>query len=100
MALAFSQSLFPIQTVSNGCYNRTKLNLVLQTRRTPSNSFRCVAQVAALSDRAVELEKSKHHLLRAAQDTQRGLLATADQRAAIEEALVSSSPPIHFTILH
>ncbi|XXG67007.1 hypothetical protein AAC387_Pa06g0449 [Persea americana] len=88
MALAFSQSLFPIQTVSNGCYNRTKPNPVLQTRRTPSNSFRCVAQVAALSDRAVELEKSKHHLLRAAQDTQRGLLATADQRAAIEEALV------------
>lgn len=34
------------------------------------------------------LEEKKHRLLVAAQDTQRGLAATADQRAAIEEALV------------
>lgn len=36
-----------------------------------------------------ELEKRKHNLLTAIQDTQRGLVTTADQRFAIEEAMVS-----------
>ncbi|XP_020263466.1 probable plastid-lipid-associated protein 10, chloroplastic [Asparagus officinalis] len=36
----------------------------------------------------LELEQKKHELLRAVQDTQRGLVTTADQRSAIEEALV------------
>lgn len=35
------------------------------------------------------LEEKKHDLLRAVQDTQRGLVASADQRSCIEEALVS-----------
>ncbi|KAF6156772.1 hypothetical protein GIB67_033241 [Kingdonia uniflora] len=35
-----------------------------------------------------EVENKKHDLLRAVQDTQRGLLTTPDQRSAIEEALV------------
>lgn len=36
-----------------------------------------------------ELENKKHELLRATQDTQRGLITTADQRSSIEEALVN-----------
>ncbi|XP_057967585.1 probable plastid-lipid-associated protein 10, chloroplastic [Malania oleifera] len=36
----------------------------------------------------LELETKKHHLLRVIQDTQRGLVTTADQRSSIEEALV------------
>lgn len=35
-----------------------------------------------------ELERRKHDLLRAVQDTQRGFVTTADQRSSIEEALV------------
>lgn len=38
---------------------------------------------------AIELEKKKHDLLRAVQDTQRGLVTTPDQRSDIEEALIS-----------
>lgn len=38
---------------------------------------------------ARDLQKSKLELLRAAQSTQRGLLASHDQRASIEEAMVS-----------
>lgn len=41
----------------------------------------------------VELENKKHDLLRAVQETQRGLIATADQRSIIEEALVWSAFP-------
>lgn len=40
----------------------------------------------------VEVENKKHDLLRAVQETQRGLVATADQRSVIEEALVFSFP--------
>ncbi|KAF8024535.1 hypothetical protein BT93_F1649 [Corymbia citriodora subsp. variegata] len=42
------------------------------------------AQVPELS-----LEKEKHNLLRAIQDTQRGLVTSADQRSNIEEAMVN-----------
>lgn len=41
----------------------------------------CLAQVE-------EVEQRKHDLLRAVQDTQRGLVATPEQRSIIEEALV------------
>ncbi|KAG7570755.1 Plastid lipid-associated protein/fibrillin conserved domain [Arabidopsis thaliana x Arabidopsis arenosa] len=40
-------------------------------------------------DNELDLEHKKHDLLRAVQDTQRGLTATSDQRSIIEEALVT-----------
>ncbi|KAA8516246.1 hypothetical protein F0562_016539, partial [Nyssa sinensis] len=54
-------------------------------------SLRCLTTVATHSTREIgtELENRKHHLLRAIQDTQRGLVTTAHQRSSIEEALVS-----------
>ncbi|XP_052190535.1 probable plastid-lipid-associated protein 10, chloroplastic isoform X2 [Diospyros lotus] len=53
--------------------------------------FPCLAAVAAPPTRDTELdvENRKHRLLNAIQDTQRGLVTTADQRSSIEEALVS-----------
>ncbi|KAK1320794.1 hypothetical protein QJS10_CPA03g01932 [Acorus calamus] len=56
----------------------------------PSKPFRCLARVssAALSE-AADLERRKHDLLRAVQDTRRGLTTTSDQRSSIEESLVS-----------
>ncbi|XP_058105176.1 probable plastid-lipid-associated protein 10, chloroplastic isoform X2 [Magnolia sinica] len=56
--------------------------------RGSPKTFRCLAQVAVHTNPAAELESRKHDLLRAAQETQRGLIATSDQRASIEEALV------------
>lgn len=41
-------------------------------------------------DSELDLEYKKHDLLRAVQETQRGLTATSDQRSIIEEALVQS----------
>eukprot|EP01018_Ginkgo_biloba_P011874 Gb_23571 [translate_table: standard] len=50
--------------------------------------FTCRAYVKSESEMKA-LQKTKLDLLRAAQDTQRGLLASDDQRANIEEAMVS-----------
>jgi len=47
-------------------------------------------------DNELDLEDKKHDLLRAVQDTQRGLTATSDQRSIIEEALVQ---PLHWILL-
>jgi len=47
-------------------------------------------------DNELDLEHKKHDLLRAVQDTQRGLTATSDQRSIIEEALVQ---PLHWILL-
>ncbi|EFH56532.1 plastid-lipid associated protein pap [Arabidopsis lyrata subsp. lyrata] len=44
---------------------------------------------ARVVDNELDLEHKKHDLLRAVQDTQRGLTATSDQRSIIEEALVT-----------
>lgn len=51
----------------------------------------CLATVATQTSQASEfvIENKKHDLLRAIQDTKRGLVTTADQRSSIEEALVS-----------
>ncbi|KAL9259592.1 putative plastid-lipid-associated protein 10, chloroplastic [Drosera capensis] len=49
-----------------------------------ANSATCTAPVIDY-----ELENKKHDLLRAVQDTQRGLNTTEDQRLAVEEALVA-----------
>ncbi|XP_065859961.1 probable plastid-lipid-associated protein 10, chloroplastic [Euphorbia lathyris] len=45
------------------------------------------AKVTPVSE--FEMETKKHHLLTTIQDTQRGLVATADERAIIEETLVN-----------
>ncbi|XP_024010727.1 probable plastid-lipid-associated protein 10, chloroplastic isoform X3 [Eutrema salsugineum] len=44
---------------------------------------------ATVVDSELDLEHKKHNLLRAVQETQRGLTATSDQRSVIEEALVT-----------
>ncbi|XP_042456453.1 probable plastid-lipid-associated protein 10, chloroplastic isoform X2 [Zingiber officinale] len=65
-------------------------SLLLSTTRRgspPPPRLRVAAAVA--SPPAADLERRKLDLLRAVQDTQRGLSATADQRSAVEEALVS-----------
>ncbi|GAB4830383.1 Probable plastid-lipid-associated protein 10, chloroplastic [Ancistrocladus abbreviatus] len=51
----------------------------------------CLASTATYTAPVIdfELENKKHDLLRAVQDTQRGLSATADQRSSIEEAIVT-----------
>jgi hypothetical protein len=49
------------------------------------------------------LENKKHDLLRAIQDTQRGLVTSTDQRSSIEEALVwfpSKFPACKFYTQH
>lgn len=46
--------------------------------------------ITQVVDRELDLEHKKHQLLRAVQETQRGLTATSDQRSIIEEALVQS----------
>ncbi|CAA6656441.1 unnamed protein product [Spirodela intermedia] len=43
---------------------------------------------ASAAEALAELERKKHDLLRAVQDTGRGLVATVDQRSTIEEALI------------
>jgi len=58
-------------------------------RRRPTR-FTCRAYTeSSESQVARELQKSKLELLRAAQNTQRGFQASHDQRATIEEAMVS-----------
>lgn len=46
--------------------------------------------ITQVVDSELDLEYKKHDLLRAVQETQRGLTATSDQRSVIEEALVQS----------
>ncbi|GAB2282375.1 Probable plastid-lipid-associated protein 10, chloroplastic, variant 2 [Dionaea muscipula] len=62
------------------------------TRRLSTRKLHvCLASTTTYTAPAIdcELENKKQDLLRAIQDTQRGLNTTADQRLAIEEALVS-----------
>ncbi|XAR52650.1 hypothetical protein NMG60_11020825 [Bertholletia excelsa] len=64
---------------------------IAPTKSSIRKSSLCLATTAAqptLKDE-LELENRKHQLLREIQDTQRGLVTTADQRSSIEEALVS-----------
>ncbi|CAN7006839.1 unnamed protein product [Brassica oleracea var. botrytis] len=52
-------------------------------------SCRVNTTAAKVVDSELDLEYKKHDLLRAVQETQRGLTATSDQRSVIEEALVT-----------
>ncbi|XP_042505086.1 probable plastid-lipid-associated protein 10, chloroplastic isoform X3 [Macadamia integrifolia] len=59
------------------------------TKRVNPGTFSCTATASITTDKTpFERETQKHNLLRAIQDTQRGLVATSDQRSSIEEALV------------
>ncbi|XP_021897251.1 probable plastid-lipid-associated protein 10, chloroplastic [Carica papaya] len=93
-ALAFTFPLYPAKGKSGfGNVNPFWLNLNLKgTNILPARRrFSCSMAVANDTVRVSEfgLENKKQELLRATQDTQRGLVATADQRSVIEEALVS-----------
>ncbi|KAJ4952673.1 hypothetical protein NE237_029505 [Protea cynaroides] len=62
------------------------------TKRASRGTFfiRATASIATdtTPNTKFQRETQKHNLLRAIQDTQRGLIATSDQRSSIEEALV------------
>ncbi|KAJ0961007.1 hypothetical protein J5N97_001042 [Dioscorea zingiberensis] len=51
----------------------------------PNSWFLASCHLPLIQD--AELESKKHALLRAVQDTQRGLITTADQRSSIERGL-------------
>ncbi|XWS31937.1 hypothetical protein CRYUN_Cryun23aG0118400 [Craigia yunnanensis] len=92
MELAFAASVYP----ANGKRAIHEIKpvspkLVTAKKRSLHKKFLCSVAVAPYGNRVteVELENKKHDLLLAVQDTQRGLVATADQRSIIEEALVS-----------
>ncbi|XP_078160863.1 plastid-lipid associated protein PAP / fibrillin family protein [Carex rostrata] len=71
--------LHPIPVLSRLSPHRRLLHKLTPPRATIS---------AVAPPPAKELESKKHNLLQAIQETQRGLVATPDQRSAIEEALV------------
>ncbi|KAM0956436.1 hypothetical protein COP2_025327 [Malus domestica] len=92
MELALSSPLFP----SNATRGVNKIKpyssmLIASQKLSAQKSFPCLAAVATQAAQTVELEveSKKHELLRAIQDTKRGLVTTDDQRSFIEEALVS-----------
>ncbi|KAF3430936.1 hypothetical protein FNV43_RR25666 [Rhamnella rubrinervis] len=92
MDLSFAS---PLMYLSSGKRAVDKFNpyssmLTMGRKVSSTKLFPCLATIANQSTQSVEceVENKKHHLLRAIQDTQRGLLTTADQRSSIEEALV------------
>ncbi|XP_020094775.1 probable plastid-lipid-associated protein 10, chloroplastic [Ananas comosus] len=85
MALTFAP-LLPFQFAGKPA--RKKTTTLLPPPKPPTFRLSAAASSAVAPPPSAELERRKHELLRAVQDTQRGLSATADQRSAIEEALV------------
>lgn len=92
MNLAFASTLH-LPTGQRVGYDTRPVSLAPNVSRALSTQkmFPCLAATATPTTQAAEfvLEEKKHDLLRAIQDTQRGLVATADQRSCIEEALVN-----------
>lgn len=92
MNLAFASTLH-LPTGQRVGYETRPVSLAPNASRGLSTQkmFPCLAATATPTTQAAEfvLEEKKHDLLRAIQDTQRGLVATADQRSCIEEALVN-----------
>lgn len=73
--------------------SQTKLKLMyISTSNVAGSSRKPILIVASATNqhhtRLQETENRKYDLLKAIQDTQRGLVTTADQRSCIEEALV------------
>ncbi|WRX09093.1 Plastid lipid-associated protein/fibrillin conserved domain - like 2 [Theobroma cacao] len=94
MELAFAASVYPgngKRAIHEIKTKPLRSKLFTTKKRSFHNKFLCSVAVAPDGNRVseVELENKKHDLLRAVQETQRGLIATADQRSIIEEALVS-----------
>ncbi|XVF72893.1 hypothetical protein PTKIN_Ptkin12aG0157200 [Pterospermum kingtungense] len=107
MELAFAASVYPAN-VKRAIHVIRPLSpkLVTAKKRSFRNKFLCSVAVAPDGNRVseVELENKKHDLLLAVQGTQRGLVATADQRSIIEEALVgveayNMGAPIELVVL-
>ncbi|XP_074316205.1 putative plastid-lipid-associated protein 10, chloroplastic [Silene latifolia] len=73
------------------CWSNALVSIPNAARKLPNRTFwRCSANATyAAPATDFELENKKHDLLRAVQETERGLKTTADQRSSIEEALVS-----------
>ncbi|EEF47119.1 probable plastid-lipid-associated protein 10, chloroplastic [Ricinus communis] len=94
MNLAYAATCFcPAAAAGSGKRGIFKIKPFNATRNVSfQNKFSCSATVATDKMTPVsefEIEKKKHDVLTAIQDTQRGLVATADQRSIIEDALVS-----------
>ncbi|XP_059649879.1 probable plastid-lipid-associated protein 10, chloroplastic isoform X5 [Cornus florida] len=104
MDLAFASSLqYPL--TGNRSVGAKAKTFVSTPNAERNLSFRCLAREVAIQHRArvgalfgfpfqdqenvFEIENRKQHLLKAIQETQRGLVTTAHQRSSIEEALVS-----------
>uniref|UniRef100_A0A2P2LN47 Putative plastid-lipid-associated protein 10ic n=1 Tax=Rhizophora mucronata TaxID=61149 RepID=A0A2P2LN47_RHIMU len=91
MNVALSTFLYPVSLSRGRSKSKPDLNYSrkLSTHKKFSCSVTLATQTAQVS--GFDLENKKHDVLRAVQDTQRGLVASADQRSTIEEALVCSS---------
>ncbi|GLT34266.1 hypothetical protein SLA2020_087900 [Shorea laevis] len=92
LALAFATQLYPAsakRTIHE--LKPFSMNPRAAGKLSFHKKFSCSVAVAADRIRVseVEVENKKHDLLRTVQETQRGLVATADQRSVIEEALVT-----------
>ncbi|XP_024024063.1 probable plastid-lipid-associated protein 10, chloroplastic [Morus notabilis] len=91
MDLAFASPLY-ISTGRRRAVDKIKPcgSFLLSNKKAFTLSPRS-ATLASQPTQAIEfeVENKKHDLLRAIQDTQRGLVTTADQRSSIEEALVT-----------
>ncbi|XP_062110881.1 probable plastid-lipid-associated protein 10, chloroplastic [Humulus lupulus] len=92
MDLAFASPMY----LSTGKRTLEKIKphssmLTASQKSFPRRLSPCLATLSSQVTQALEfeVENKKHDLLRAVQDTQRGLTTTADQRSLIEEALVS-----------
>ncbi|KAI8560845.1 hypothetical protein RHMOL_Rhmol04G0287300 [Rhododendron molle] len=95
MELSFASLVHP--QVSKRGFEGMKTSVLTPSVARKSSTgkmFPCFATVATrltsdgIKDNKLDLERRKHQLLTAIQDTQRGLMTSADQRSTIEEALV------------
>ncbi|CAN1309599.1 Probable plastid-lipid-associated protein 10, chloroplastic [Linum perenne] len=77
-----------INHCSSNLNPNSSVHLVSNKKR---KNFPCLAAALATGTQSPELqiEEKKHELLRAVQETQRGLVTTPDQRSTIEEILVN-----------
>ncbi|XP_065626961.1 probable plastid-lipid-associated protein 10, chloroplastic isoform X2 [Quercus suber] len=90
MDLAFVPPLYPPKG-NRAIYEVKPFSSALHRNLHSQRTSPCLATAATQTSQASEfmVENKKHDLLRAIQETKRGLVATADQRSSIEEALVS-----------
>lgn len=90
MDLAFVPPLYPPKG-NRAIYEVKPFSSSLHRNLYSQRTSPCLATAATQTSQASEfvVENKKHDLLRAIQETKRGLVATADQRSSIEEALVN-----------